>query len=173
MKANEQRRKSYQEQLILFPTKPTASMDILARVTHNNFQLQTQGVDENASPISCQKYSREKTDELQKVVGILLCNKLEKEVLSHTLTSNCHLVACENNKSIISEIEMLGVSYQCGFKVPTSVCCSITKNLLQLLIYKKALVCDKPIVSQLQKKMGRIETNGTLAKKLHRSNALL
>ena len=56
---------------------------------------------------------------------------------------------------ICNEGEMLGVSYVAGFNVPTSVTCSITKNYNRLLIDKKALVIDKPIVGQLRKKMGR------------------
>ena len=77
------------------------------------------------------------------------------------MTSKYDLVACEKIDSIIHAIEMLAVSNQAGFKVATSVTGSVTKNLVRLLIDKKALVCDKPIVGQLIKKTGRLEMNGT------------
>ena len=86
------------------------------------------------------------------------------------MTANYDLAVCKNNDIIINEREvvgicnegkMLGVLYQAGFNVSTSVTCSIVKNYNQLLIYKKALVIDKPIIDQLRKKMRQLKMSGT------------
>ena len=85
---------------------------------------------------------------------------------SHALTSKYDLVACEKNDSIITAIEMLAVSNKAGFKVPTIVTCSFVKNLLRLLKEKKLLISNKHVIGQLRKKMGRLETNGTVPSKI-------
>ena len=122
---------------------------------------------QNALPKSRKKYIKEKAEEVQRVVGITLGNELEKEVLSHVLTTNYDLAVCEKyNGLVCDEGEMLGVTYQAGFRVPTSVVCSITKNYNRLLIDKNLLVIDKPVVGQLQKKMGQLEMSGTVPIKI-------
>ena len=113
--------------------------------------------------ILAKKYIKEKADKIHKVVKVILGDELEKEVLTHALTSYYDLAVCKKYDGLIcNENEMLGFWYQAGFSVPTSVVCSITKNYNRLLIDKNLLVIDKPVVDQLQKKMGQLEMSGTV-----------
>ena len=129
----------------------------------------------NALSNSRKKYIKDKADEIHKVVKVILGDELEKEVLTYALTSYYDLAVCDKYDSLINkrevlgicnEGEMLGVSYGAGFTVPTSVVCSITKNYNRLLIDKNLLVIDKPVVGQLQKKMGKLEMSGTVPIKI-------